>query len=143
MASFMRQAYIRRFRGSQGAVPVGCVKTGRIRPQNANDHEQRARVHPAQPSYSVVVPAPEPLSIDVAVECKIGTIATFRKGLPNQPYALSLLRDLPDHRPPDRRWTGRRLLRLALLNLFCGLTKWSHWPIGERDRQHRRRDDCT
>jgi hypothetical protein len=26
---------------------------------NANDHEQRARVHPAQPSYSVVVPAPE------------------------------------------------------------------------------------
>jgi hypothetical protein len=28
-------------------------------PQNANDQEQRARVHPAQPSYSVVVPAPE------------------------------------------------------------------------------------
>ena len=35
------------------------VKTGQNRPKNANDHEQRARVHPAQPSYSVVVPAPE------------------------------------------------------------------------------------
>jgi hypothetical protein len=28
-------------------------------PKNANDHEQMARVHPAQPSYFVVVPAPE------------------------------------------------------------------------------------
>jgi hypothetical protein len=27
--------------------------------KNANDHEQQARVHPAQPSYCVVVPAPE------------------------------------------------------------------------------------
>ena len=36
-------------------------------PKNANDHEQRARVHPAQPSYSVVVPAPELSSINVAV----------------------------------------------------------------------------
>jgi hypothetical protein len=43
------------------------VKAGQNKPQNANDHEQRARVHPAQPSYSVVVPAPELSSIDVAV----------------------------------------------------------------------------
>ncbi len=34
-------------------------ETGQKEPRNANDHEQRARVHPAQPSYSVVVPAPE------------------------------------------------------------------------------------
>jgi hypothetical protein len=34
-------------------------ETGQNDPKNANDHEQRARVHPAQPSYSVVVPAPE------------------------------------------------------------------------------------
>jgi hypothetical protein len=38
------------------------------RPKNTNDHEQQARVHPAQPSYSVVVPAPELSSINVAVE---------------------------------------------------------------------------
>jgi hypothetical protein len=50
-------------------------------PANANDHEQRARVHPALPSYSVVVPAPELLSIDVAVKKQIGTIRTRRKGL--------------------------------------------------------------
>jgi hypothetical protein len=37
---------------------AGC-ETGQKEPRNANDHEQRARVHPAQPSYSVVVPAPE------------------------------------------------------------------------------------
>jgi hypothetical protein len=53
---------------------------GRKGPKNANDHEQRARVHPALPSYSVVVPAPVLLSIDVAVGCKIGTIGAFRKG---------------------------------------------------------------
>jgi hypothetical protein len=47
-------------------------------PQNANDHEQRARVHPALPSYSVVVPAPS--SIDVAVGNNIGTVGAFRKG---------------------------------------------------------------
>jgi hypothetical protein len=55
-------------------------ETGQKGPKNANDHEQRARVHPAQPSYSVVVPAPELLSIDVAVEGKIGMICVFRKG---------------------------------------------------------------
>jgi len=32
---------------------------GQKDPKNANDHEQQARVHPAQPSHSVVVPAPE------------------------------------------------------------------------------------
>jgi hypothetical protein len=65
-ASFMPPAYIRSLRGSQGAVPNPLSKTlmqgsetGQKQPQNANDHEQRARVHPAQPSYSVVVPAPE------------------------------------------------------------------------------------
>jgi hypothetical protein len=52
----------------------------RKKPQNANDHEQRARVHPAQPSYSVVVPAPELLSIDVAVEYQIRKFIAFRKG---------------------------------------------------------------
>jgi len=37
-------------------------------PKNANDHEQMARVHPAQPSYFVVVPTTEPGgSINVAV----------------------------------------------------------------------------
>src|SRR3984957_5321335 len=49
-------------------------------PENANVHEQRARVHPAQPSYSVVVPAPELSSIDVAVPKHMGTIRRFRKG---------------------------------------------------------------
>jgi hypothetical protein len=34
-------------------------KTGQNDPKNANDHEQQARVHPALPYYSVVVPAPE------------------------------------------------------------------------------------
>jgi hypothetical protein len=43
-------------------------------PRNANDHEQQVRVHPALPSYSVVVPAPVPRSINVAVEFKIGSI---------------------------------------------------------------------
>jgi hypothetical protein len=83
----MPPAYIRSLRGSQGAVPNLLGKTlmqgernGLKGPQNANDHEQRARVHPAQPSYSVVVPAPELLSIDIAVECKIGMIWVFRKG---------------------------------------------------------------
>src|SRR6266567_6937488 len=65
------------------------------------------------------------------------------QGLSDQPYALSLLWDLPYHRPPDRWRTRRRLLRFALLNLFCGLSKWSHRPIGECDRQHHHRDDCT
>jgi hypothetical protein len=49
------------------------------RPRNANDHEQKARVHPAQPYYSVVVPAPELSSLDVAVEQQIGMSRTLRK----------------------------------------------------------------
>lgn len=53
---------------------------GRTEPKNANDHEQRVRVHPALPSHSVVVPAPELSSIDVAVDSYIGTIATMCKG---------------------------------------------------------------
>ena len=32
---------------------------GQNSPKNANDHEQQARVHPALPYHSVVVPAPE------------------------------------------------------------------------------------
>ena len=67
MASFMPPAYIRQPQAKPSAPvarqqadrPEGMPKTGQNRPQNANDHEQRARVHPAQPSYSVVVPAPE------------------------------------------------------------------------------------
>jgi hypothetical protein len=70
---------------SENSDSVG--KKGQNRLKNANDHEQRARVHPAQPSHSVVVPAPELLSIDVAVKGKVGTIGAFRKGaaanLPN------------------------------------------------------------
>jgi hypothetical protein len=71
MASFMPPAYIRSLRGCQGALPQSRWARGRPpgqnSPKNANDHEQQARVHPAQPSYSVVVPAPELSSIDVAV----------------------------------------------------------------------------
>jgi hypothetical protein len=55
-------------------------KTGEKLPGNANDHEQGARVHPAQPYYSVVVPAPELSSINVAVGTYIGMTGTFRKG---------------------------------------------------------------
>ena len=53
----------RRDKASRGKDPKGQNS-----PRNANDHEQKARVHPAQPSYSVVVPAPELSSINVAVE---------------------------------------------------------------------------
>src|ERR1700679_1216426 len=87
MASFMRQ---RISAGPDNAKQGGGAetpKTGGKRPEtdqkgpkNANDHEQRARVHPAQPSYSVVVPAPELSSINVAVESYLGMIGTFRKG---------------------------------------------------------------
>ena len=57
-------------------------KKSQNRPKNANDHEQKARVHPAQPSHSVVVPAPELLSVNVAVDDKIGMVGAFRKGAP-------------------------------------------------------------
>jgi hypothetical protein len=86
MASFMHQHISDRLRGSQGAVRVqfepGLPKNDQNRSKNANDHEQRARVHPALPGYSVVVPAPELSSIDVAVGTYIGTAVVFRKGPP-------------------------------------------------------------
>jgi hypothetical protein len=80
----MTPAYIRSLKGmprreAQNSGAKGG-KTGEKQAGNANDHEQRARVHPAQPSYSVVVPAPELSSIDVAVANKIGTVEPFRKG---------------------------------------------------------------
>ncbi len=56
------------------------VAVGAKIPKNANDHEQGARVHPAQPIYSVVVPASELLSVNVAVQKHMGTPRTFRKG---------------------------------------------------------------
>jgi hypothetical protein len=58
----------------------GWVKRLKKGPKNANDHQQQARVHPAQPSYSVVVPAPELSSIDVAVTSQIAMIFALRKG---------------------------------------------------------------
>jgi hypothetical protein len=76
----MRQRISDSLRGSQGAVPNSARNKQENRPTKANDHEQRARVHPAQPSYSVVVPAPELSSIDVAVRSEIGTIGTCCKG---------------------------------------------------------------
>src|SRR5260370_30174469 len=90
MASFMPPAYIRSTPTCQGGVPnhgVQGSRNGPNRRKNANDHEQRARVHPAQPSYSVVVPAPELSSIDVAVGYKIGTIGAFCKGGASRPCA--------------------------------------------------------
>jgi hypothetical protein len=70
MASFMRQrispAPVNA--KAQGAKDrLGRSKMGENSPKNANDHEQQARVHPAQPYHSVVVPAPELLSVNVAV----------------------------------------------------------------------------
>jgi hypothetical protein len=62
MASFMRQ---RISPASDDAKPQRAKdrdlggKTGQNDPKNANDHKQQARVHPAQPNHSVVVPAPE------------------------------------------------------------------------------------
>src|SRR5579863_3895314 len=60
----------------------GRRRLGQNIPKNANDHEQVARVHPAQPSYFVVVPAMEPGgSVNIAVVRDIGASAAFRKGL--------------------------------------------------------------
>jgi hypothetical protein len=61
------------------------VEKGQNRPKNANDHEQRVRVHPALPSYFVVVPAPELSSIDVAVINQMGRVRTFRKRILSTP----------------------------------------------------------
>jgi hypothetical protein len=62
MASFMRQRISPAPVNAKAQRPKdrpGWVKTGQNDPKNANDHEQQARVHPAQPYHSVVVPAPE------------------------------------------------------------------------------------
>src|SRR5205807_9982197 len=87
-ASFMTPAYIRTLKGMprerhQGGLrewPLAAGQIAQNRPRNANDHEQGARVHPAQPIYSVVVPAPELLCVDVAVKDDIGAAGAFRKG---------------------------------------------------------------
>src|SRR4051812_50091704 len=62
MASFMRQRISPASDDSKAQRAKdrsGRGKTGQNSPKNANDHEQQARVHPAQPYHSVVVPAPE------------------------------------------------------------------------------------
>ena len=101
--------------------------------------EQRARVHPALPSYSVVVPAPELLSINVAVKDKIEMIAMFRKGEPN------LLRHLLDHGTSDGRLGNwGRLWRFDFLNRFCRLPAiLSDRPMQDRDHQHGAHDNRT
>ena len=49
-------------------VPNGCAKPGETGGKNVNDHEQKARVHPALPSYCVVVSGDRAFaSINVAV----------------------------------------------------------------------------
>jgi hypothetical protein len=49
-------------------VPNSCAKPVKSGGQNANDHQQKARVHPALPSYCVVVSDDGAFaSIDVAV----------------------------------------------------------------------------
>src|SRR6202040_1678611 len=83
MASFMRQRISpapvnAKAQGAKDRVEGG--KTGQNDPKNANDHEQQARVHPAQPNHSVVVPAPELSSVNVAVISYMGMIAAIRKG---------------------------------------------------------------
>jgi hypothetical protein len=88
----MTPAYIRSCEGSQGNGRKQPVQGQNI-PKNANDHEQMARVHPAQPSYFVVVPTTElGESINVAVGREMGTIAGFTRGL-----------DLPDTRTGQRQ----------------------------------------
>src|SRR3954470_18995517 len=59
MASFMGLAYIAGRGSCQGERARGEgrePKTDQTPSKNANDHEQQARVHPALPYYSVVVP---------------------------------------------------------------------------------------
>jgi hypothetical protein len=64
-------------------VPNGCVKPAEAGAENANDHQQQARVHPALPCYCVVVSGAGALeSIDVAVSTHMGTATMFRKGWP-------------------------------------------------------------
>jgi hypothetical protein len=72
----------------------------------------------------VVVPAPELLSIDVAVKDKIGTIRAFRKGTSQPLRVVRLLRHFSHHRPSGGRRRRRKRLgrRFNPLNLFCGLS---------------------
>src|ERR1700742_487462 len=84
MASFMRKAYIRRFPPCQAARDRRATSQGRQNQEkvakNANDHEQQARVHPAQRCYCVVVQAPElGGSINGALKTDMGTTNRFRK----------------------------------------------------------------
>ena len=109
-----------------------------------------ARVHPAQPCYFVVVPAPELSSINVAVRSEIGRPKPLRKGprtptrqLPRFGRADGRLSvgDFSHHRPPHRRWCRshlRRLLDPRRLRLPAVL---ADRPIGEGNRQHGSRDD--
>ena len=111
------------------------VKNGQNWAKNANDHEQRVRVHPALPSYFVVVPAPELSSIDVAVVSYMGMVRTLSKrALPRQ---RQLIRHFPDYRPSR---SGRGLSRLHLSRLSSGrpgrLAKLPDRPIRERRHQH-------
>src|ERR1700709_1567758 len=62
LASFMRQRISPAPDDAKAQRPkdrLGRGKTGQKCPKNANDHEQQARVHPAQPYHSGGVPAPE------------------------------------------------------------------------------------
>src|SRR3954451_4338201 len=62
MASFMRQRISPASDDSRARAAKRPARRGKTRqngPKNTNDHEQQARVHPAQPNHSVVVPAPE------------------------------------------------------------------------------------
>ena len=100
---------------------------------------QRPRTKGARTSgaadYSVVVPAPELSSINVAVSEKISIAAAFRKGRP-----CRLVWNFADHRPPrggrrGGRWRG--LLR-------CGLRRLAELPdrpVGKGHHQHHRCDD--
>jgi hypothetical protein len=104
----------------------GRGKTGQKGTKNANDHEQRARVHPALPDYSVVVPAPELLSIDVAVTHKIGTAGAFRKG---GPAAFRLYGYCGTSRTTGPRTAGAVTAALAGSFLICR-SDLPNCPIG-------------
>jgi uncharacterized protein YecE (DUF72 family) len=77
-ASFMTPAYIRSLPGRQGND-----HSGQNIPKNANDHEQVARLHPALPSYYVVVPTTEPggLASTSPLERKWGRSAVLQEAV--------------------------------------------------------------
>jgi hypothetical protein len=68
-------------------------KRAEIDPEMPTTTNNMVRVHPAQPSYSVVVPAPEPCSINVAVANKIGLSGALCKGV-RQEFRI-LIADTP------------------------------------------------